>query len=471
MKITFHGAAENVTGSKHLIETNGLKILLDCGLFQGRRDLANKLNSGFAFDPKEIHAVILSHAHTDHCGLLPLLVRSGFTGKIYATGATADIAEFIMKDSAAIQEQDAAYINKHLQPGQQPIVPHFTVADVDSAMSHFVRIPYFRLSQEWTQLSDAEHGNVRFKFYDAGHILGSAVTLLESTENGITKRLGFSGDLGQPAVPILHDPEFITEQIDAMIMECTYGDRNHRPLQVAVDALTEIIKSAVANKSKIITPAFSLGRTQEILYIMHRLIDEGKIPDIPVYLDSPLAEDLTAIFAEHAEDFGDQVKIDFTNGNVPFRFVDLRYVKSVEESKSLQKTPGPHVVLSASGMCEGGRILHHLKSSIGDPNAYVLLTGFQAENTLGRKIQEGMMPVRILNEMYDVKAKVITLDEFSAHADQNGLYGYVQHLANLKQMYLVHTEVPAAQAFQAFVHTQNPSLNVTIPVMNQSFEI
>ena len=467
MKITFYGAAENVTGSKHLVETNGLRILLDCGLFQGRRELANKLNSGFSFDPKSIDAVILSHAHTDHCGLLPLLVKSGFAGKIYATHATADIAEFIMKDSAAIQEQDAAYLNKHLAAGAEKVVPHFTVHDVDVAMSHFERVGYFRITHEWTALG----ANVRFKFYDAGHILGSAITLVESVENGATKRIAYTGDLGQSKVPILHDPEFAAEPLDALISECTYGDRNHAPLQVAVDKLTVVINAAVAHGSKIITPAFSLGRTQEILYIMHKLRDEGKIPTIPVYLDSPLAKDLTAIFNQHPEDFAETVRDDFTGNDTPLKFVDLHYVRSVEDSKKLQATPGAQMVLSASGMCEGGRVLHHLKSNISDPHAYILITGYQAENTLGRKIQSGVSPVRIFNQMYDVHAQVITLDEFSAHADQAGLAAYMSRLAGLHKVFLVHTEPKAAQAFKAFMAKKMPVLEMTIPTQNQSFEV
>ncbi len=467
MKITFYGAAQNVTGSKHLIETNGLRILLDCGLFQGSRALANKLNSGFDFDPKSIDAVILSHAHTDHCGLLPLLVKNGFTGKIYSTHATADIAEFILKDSAAIQEQDAEHINKHLQPGEEPVVPHFSTADVDVAMAHFERTGYFRITKTWTDLG----ANVRFKLYDAGHILGSAVTLIESVEDGATKRIAYTGDLGQPKVPILHDPEFVEEHVDALISECTYGDRDHAPIEHGVATLAETINAAVASNSKIITPAFSLGRTQEILYVMHKLLDEKKIPPIPVYLDSPLAEDLTSVFTQHQEDFGASVGADFTVAEKPLQFIDLHYVRSVDDSKKLQATPGAQVVLSASGMCEGGRVLHHLKTNIGDPNAYVLITGYQADGTLGRKIQDGVSPVKIFNEMYPVHAKIITLDEFSAHADQTGLHDYMVKIPGLAKVFLVHTELPAAQAFKAYMAEKSPSIDIAIPTQDQSFTL
>jgi metallo-beta-lactamase family protein len=395
------------------------------------------------------------------------LVKSGFNGKIYSTHATADIAEFILKDSAAIQEQDAAHINKHLRPGEEPVVPHFTQADVDAAMAHFERTGYFRITEQWTDLGSG----VRFKFYDAGHILGSAVTLIESAEDGTTKRIAYTGDLGQPKVPILHDPEFVEEHVDALISECTYGDRDHAPLEDAVSTLADVIKAAVAHGSKIITPAFSLGRTQEILYVMHKLRDDGKIPAIPVYLDSPLAEDLTTVFNQHPEDFGAAVAQDFTGKDAPLQFIDLHYVRSVDDSKKLQATPGAQMVLSASGMCEGGRVLHHLTTNIGDPSAYILITGYQAENTLGRKIQSGVTPVKILNETFDVRAKVVTLDEFSAHADRTGLRSYMEKIPGLAKVFLVHTELPAAEAFRAYMAEKSPAIEVTIPIQDQSFEV
>src|SRR3989344_1861683 len=392
MRITFYGGAQTVTGSKYLIETEDFKLLLDCGMHQGKRDVANELNRKFPFDAGSVDAMILSHAHADHCGMIPVFVREGFAGKIYCTAPTADIAKFILEDSANIQEQDALYFNKHLQAGQKPIEPLYTEQDVKKTFSHFEPVPYFRLRPEWTQL----HENIRFKFYDAGHILGSAITLLEITENGEVKNLVFTGDLGRHFLPILRDPEFVQESAETIIMECTYGNRLHKPVADLEIDLKNIITDAIKNNSKIMVPAFSLGRTQELIYILHKLINEKQIPVLPIFVDSPLAQKITRVFNTYTSDFDENFWEDFgEKGEQAFLFKNLITTGSIEESKSILKKSGPYMVIAGSGMCEGGRILHHLKNNISDPNNIVLITGYQAQHTLGRKLIEGISPVRI----------------------------------------------------------------------------
>jgi len=468
MKITFFGAARNVTGSKHLIQSEGYNLLLDCGLYQGKREASNDLNRNLPFLASQINAVILSHAHLDHCGTLPILIKNGFQGKIYCTGATADIAKYILEDSAGIQEQDAAYFNKHLKKEEDPISPIYTTEDVEKTLSYFQEIPYFSFSNQWTQLNE----NIRFKFYDAGHVLGSAITLLEIKENGVTKTLAFSGDLGREYLPILRSPEYIKEDVQALILECTYGNRFHRPIADLAGQLKEIVNEALNKKSKIIVPAFSLERTQELVYVLHNLIDQKIIPSLPIYLDSPLAGNITRVFLQHTEYFDEQFWKDFGNRNEsPFSAKNIIYTRSTEESEAINNAPGPFIVIASSGMAEGGRILHHLKNNISNPNNIVLITGYQAEDTLGRKIQEGITPIKIYNETYPVRAKIITLDELSAHADQKDLLLYIGHVKKLKNLFLVHAETPQAQAFQNLVKQSYPFLAVDIPALGQTFEI
>jgi len=468
MKIRFLGAAQNITGSKHLIQTNGYNLLLDCGFYQGRRKESNEQNQTLPFNEKDINAVILSHAHLDHCGTLPVLVKNGFVGKIYCTAATAEITKQILLDSAGIQFYDAEYFNKHIKDESEKIYPIYTEADVNKTLEYFETVDYFKASNKWTQLNE----NIRFKFYDAGHILGSAITLLEIKENNITKTLVFTGDLGRDIAPILRSPESIEENIDAVISECTYGDRLHEPVSDVKKHLSEIITEAVKNKSKIIIPAFSLGRTQEIVYVLHKLFDENKIPSLPVFVDSPLATDITEIFARYTEYFDEDFWKDFGhNGDSPFSFKKLIYTRNSEESKALNKKDGPFIVISASGMAEGGRVLHHLKNNIGDKNNIVLIVGYQAENTLGRRLQDGVSPVKIYGEYYDVKAKIITLHEFSAHADQQGLLNYIKNIKNLKKVFLVHTELQSAKTFEKILKDAMPSVSIEIPSYGQSADL
>lgn len=468
MKITFFGAAQNVTGSKHLIQSGGYNLLLDCGLYQGKRKVSNEINKNLPFSANQINAVILSHAHLDHCGTLPILVKNGFQGKIYCTDATADIAKYILEDSATLQEQDAMYVNNHLKNNESPISPIYTKEDVEKTLSHFQEIPYFSHSNQWTQLNE----NIRFKFYDAGHVLGSAITLLEIKEFGVVKTLAYSGDLGREYLPILRSPENIQEDVQTLISECTYGNRVHRPITDLAGQLKEIINEAYNKKSKIIVPAFSLERTQEIVYILHDLINQKDIPAMPIYIDSPLADKITQVFSQHAEYFDEQFWKDFGNYNEsPFFAKNIIYTRSTEESKALNNVNGPFMIIAGSGMAEGGRVLHHLKNNIDNPNNIVLITGYQAENTLGRRIQEGVSPIKIFGENYAVKAKIITLDELSAHADQKDLLSYIGRIKGLKNLFLVHSELSQAQVFQNLIKQSYPFLMVDIPTMGQIFEI
>jgi len=465
MRISFFGADQTVTGSKHMIQTGNFSLLLDCGMFQGKRSLANQLNSGFSFDASKVDAMILSHAHLDHCGMIPILVRQGFRGKIYATPATIDIAKYIMQDSAAIQENDAEYYNRHNK--DKPISPIYTAEDVLKTFNYFEPVQYFRNSGKWTQINK----DVRFKFNDAGHILGSAVTVLEINEVGTVKTIAYTGDLGREYMPILKDPEFV-EEAQALLMECTYGGRLHRSVDTVTEELKSAIELAIINKGKVIVPAFALGRTQELIYIIHKLIDGGNLPSIPIYIDSPLGENITEVYARYTGDFNDAFWNDFGNKKEsPFDFKNLVNIQSVGESKALNNTSGPLMIISASGMAEGGRILHHLKNSISDPKNIILLAGYQAENTLGRRLEEGATSVKIYDKEYEVHAKILKSDELSAHADQNDLFIYMSHIKGLKNLFLIHGELPEASAFEKIAKEYSPNLSVDIPLSGQSFDI
>jgi len=467
MKISFFGAAQNVTGSKHIVEANGLRVLLDCGLYQGRRQEAYELNKEFSFDPKTIDAVILSHAHADHCGLLPLLVKKGFNKKIYATPATIDIARLIMLDSAKLQLEDYLRLQQYAQPGKEPLPPLYDANDVERACELFEEVDYFHNSHHWQELTKG----LRFKFYDAGHILGSAVTVIEGTENNKTKRLLFTGDLGNTHVPIMPEPEESVEEIDAIVSECTYGDRKHKSVDEANKFLIKLINDAVKNKRRIIMPAFALGRTQEVVYILHKLYKEKKIPAIPIAIDSPLGNSITDVFKKYERYFDKETELDFPHHESPFIFKNMKQVVSVDDSKALEKAKGPIIIIASSGMCEGGRVLHHLEDSLEDERAVIVLAGFQAEHTLGRKLQDGVSPVRVYDKMHEVKAKVVNLHEFSAHADQDGLYNYIASLHGLKEAFLVHSEESPAAFFKTLLLKNLPNLKITVPAPGQSWEI
>lgn len=444
MQIQFWGAARTVTGSMHLLTINGRRLLLDCGLYQGKRDLANERNANLPFDPKSIDAVVLSHAHMDHSGVLPVLTKNGFEGHIYCTSATRDLAGVMLRDSANIQENDAAYLNKrNLDQGRPLVKPIYTEPDATHALKHFVVYEYHRPFEPLP--------GVRVTFRDAGHILGSAEVIIDYEENRKQRRLVFTGDLGRKHLPILRDPETV-DRADVLITEGTYGGRRHAPIEDARDELAQIIAETYERKGIVIVPAFAVGRTQEIVYDLQRLVADNRIPQLPIYVDSPLAINVTEVFRLHPECYDDEIRA-FINADPDgdaFGFSMLTYVRSTEKSKELNESQQPAVIIAASGMCEAGRVLHHLKHHIEDPRATILFVGYQAENTLGRKILDGQDPVRILGEEYRVRAQIKKLEGYSGHGDHDDLIGFAREMVKRPdKTFIVHAELDAAQALQA----------------------
>lgn len=440
MRLTFWGAAREVTGSMHLIETNGTRLLLDCGSKQGHRREANERNANFPFDAASIDAVLISHAHIDHCGNLPTLTKHGFTRDVIGTHATNDLVRIMLFDSAKIQEQDAAYLNKkRAGRGEEPIVPIYTRADVEVA----VRALTGRSYNFWFELP---HANIRAQFLDAGHILGSAITQLDIVESERTIRFGYTGDLGVKNKLILRDPQ-PAPPLDYLIIEGTYGDRLHSSRADSEKELARIIGETAAQGGKTIIPAFALDRTQEIVYSLHRSILSGALNPLPVFVDSPLAMDATEIYRMHPDIF-DQETLAFMEKNEdPFGFRQLTYTRDVDASKAINDLYGPAVIIASNGMVEAGRVLHHVKNNIGDRKNTILFVGYQAENTLGRRILDGAKRVRILGDEYSVRARIARVDGLSGHADRNGLLEWVRPIADeLKGVFVVHAEEQAAEA-------------------------
>ena len=465
MKIEFVGAAHEVTGSKHLLHVNGKKILLDCGMFQGKRKEAEEKNINFGFNPAEINAVILSHAHIDHSGLLPLLVKHGFKGPIYCTHATRDLCQHMLADSAYIQEREAIYINeKKTKKEEPPIEPLYTLADAQEAMKQFYGIGYERTFV-------VEEG-VAACFYDAGHILGSALVHLIVYEKDINKRtyIGFTGDLGRKNIPLLRDPQ-ILPQSDIFISECTYGDRLHESLRDANKMLIEIVNKTYKKGGKLIIPAFAVERTQEIVYRLNVALKNGEIPECPIFVDSPLSANVTEVFASHPECYDADTYREFIDNRLnPFGFGKLKYVTSVDESKKLNSYQGPCIIISASGMCEFGRVLHHLKNNIEDEKNTVLLVGYQAEHTLGRKIQDKQKIVNIYGEPYHLRSDVHFIEAFSAHADRSDLLDYISRVEKVKKVFLVHGEMEVGMKFKSVLQ-ENGYKDVNWPAPHDVFEI
>ena len=437
MTIQFLGAAQTVTGSMHLVSVNGSQILLDCGLFQGRRAESYERNRTFPFDPSKINAVVLSHAHIDHAGNLPNLVKKGFSGPIYSTAATRDLCQVMLYDSAYLQERDIEYLNKRRKGDTPPAEPLYTSKDVDETISQFVGVPYRK------SFTVAE--GISVKFFDAGHILGSAALLLEIKERSKTVKLGFTGDLGRKEMPILKDPEPMGDA-DVLISESTYGGRAHEPAANMSGSLLEVIRRTAERGGKVIIPAFSVGRTQELVYTIFELADEGRLPAIPIYVDSPLAVNATDVFRMHPECFDIETLRYLHNDNDPFGFGRLKYIRKVEHSKELNNKKEPCVIIAASGMCEGGRILHHLANNVEETHNTVLIAGFMAEHTLGRRLVERRPEVKIFGETFKLNAEVVILNSFSAHAGQDELLEYIGTMdkRKLKHIYLVHGEIGQA---------------------------
>jgi metallo-beta-lactamase family protein len=468
VRVQFWGGARSVTGSMHLVNINGHRVLIDCGLLQGRRKEAFEINRNFPFDARDIEAVILTHAHIDHSGNLPSLIRAGFSGEIYATSATRDLAGLMLLDSAHIQEQDVHYVNKRrLKQGKHPFEPLYTQADAMATLEHF-------RTAEYDHPFEAVAG-LEARFIDAGHILGSATVILDAKENGRAFRTVFSGDIGRKGLPILRDPQ-IAEGVDFLVMESTYGDRFHETPDQARESLRQAARQTYERGGKLLIPCFAVGRTQEVVYELHQLWEEGALPQMDVFVDSPLAVNVTEVFRMHPECFDSEV-LDLMlreHNRDPFGFSRLRYVRSVEASKELNTLTRPVIIISASGMCEFGRILHHLKNNIEDARTIVLIVGFQAENTLGRKLVDGQSPVPIFGEYFRVNAEVRRADGYSAHADQTELVSWANRISDkshLQRIYLVHGEELSALALAKVLSEQPGAPPIEVPQRGDAVEL
>jgi len=457
IKLSFLGAARNVTGSRHLLEANGVRILVDCGLYQERHFKERNWDT-FPIPAKSIDSVLLTHAHLDHCGLLPKLVREGFTGKIYCTKATAEIAMVILLDSAHIQEEDAEHKRKrHERQGRKgkfPDVPLYTTAEAEACLSLFSPVEYGEALQFGS--------GVEATFYDAGHVLGSAIIRVKVRRDGQERIIIFSGDMGRPDRPIVCDPT-VFDEADYVLIESTYGDRVHGQKQDIKTAIADVINSTEKAGGNIITPSFALERSQEILYYINELLVEDAIPHLMVFLDSPMAAKITKIFQGHSELFDAEMTELVQENESPFKFPGLTVIQTTAQSKAINHIKGTIMVIAGSGMCTGGRIKHHLVNNITRPESTIMFVGYQAEGTLGRLITEGAKKVRILGEQYPVKAKVVKIAGFSAHADRNELFNWLSKLKKApRKLFVVHGESKSAQSFGDFVHNKT-GWDVTVP--------
>lgn len=452
IKIYSLGAAEEVTGSKHILEVDGNKYLIDCGAFQGKRAESDRKNRDFNVPARELEAVILTHGHFDHCGLIPLLNIHGFEGNIYATPATRDIANLVMMDSARIQARDREYLSKQAAKKGESFnwKPLFDEQDVIKTINQFITVSYHR--PVWIG------NNVQLEFFDAGHILGSSMAVLTVKDSdGKEIKIAFTGDLGRKGKAIIRDPDIIPET-DYIVLESTYGNRRHEKTDDALNLLAEKVKELIKQKGKMIIPAFAVERTQEIVYYFHLLVDKKIIPDIPIYVDSPMAVNATSIFQVHPECYDAEThKAFLVHHKNPFGFNSLRFITNVSESKALNEIDGPMVIISADGMCEFGRITHHLANNIEKPSTKIMLVGFMAENTLGRRLQNKEPEVKIFGEWRQVRAEVLQINAFSAHADYAESTEWLNSLNNskLKTIFLVHGEPKAQTYFSNYLNENN----------------
>ena len=446
IKLGFYGAARNVTGSRHFVESNGVRFLVDCGLYQ-ERFLRSRNWDPFPVHPDSLDAVLLTHAHIDHCGLLPKLVREGFKGRIYCTEATADIAKIMLVDAARLLEEDAQFKKKrHAKEGREgpyPLVPLYTVKDAEACFPLFYPVPYW----EPVNIGDG----IEVVFNDAGHVLGSAMLMLEFKQNGDSRKVLFSGDIGRRNRPILKDPTLF-DQADYVITESTYGDRLHGDGDKLAEELAEVINSTIKAGGNIVVPSFALERAQEVLYYMSGLLSEGRIPHMMVFIDSPMAVSVTEVFERHLELFDKEAQDIIKSGKSPFDFPGLTRVRTTDESKAINNIAGSIMIIAGAGMCSGGRIKHHLVTNISRPESTIMFVGYQAIGTLGRQIVDGMDKVRILGQMYKVKARIAKLNGFSAHADRDGLLQWLSAIKNPpRQLFVVHGEEEVSSIFAEYV--------------------
>jgi metallo-beta-lactamase family protein len=459
MEIEFYGAAREVTGSCHILRANGKVVILDCGMFQGRRSHTAEKNATLPVPVKEIDAIVLSHAHIDHSGRLPYLAKKGYSGTIFATAATRDLCAVMLADSAHIQESDAKHLAKN---NREFVEPLYAMVDAVRTQELMVGIPY-------NKTFDVVPG-IRCTYVDAGHILGSASVILDVTENGSTKRLVFSGDIGRPGLAIIRDP-VVPTKADAVIMESTYGNRDHESVVGARAELAKVVRDTAARGGRILIPSFAVGRTQELLYNLNGLSREGAIPKIPIYVDSPLATDTTTVFEMHPEVF-DQSEDLVTKTTDLFQFPQVHFTRSVEESKALNTAQGPMVIIAASGMVEAGRILHHLQHGAGDPKNTILFVGYQAEGTLGRRIEASPPTVRIYGEELPLRAEVKIIDGYSAHADRTELTKWIDGVKstspNLGPVFLVHGEADVQDIFRTALAAKGYTVECPEPRTKQT---
>jgi len=460
LEITFVGAAREVTGSCHLLHVNGHTVALDCGMFQGRRSESEEKNRTLPAPVSEIDSIVLSHAHIDHSGRLPFLVAQGYSKTIWSTAATRDLCAVMLADSAHIQEKDAEFLAKREKDFVEPLY----------GMRHAVRTMELMVGVPYNKPFDVVPG-VQGTYVDAGHILGSASVILDCTEKGVTKRLVFSGDIGRSGLAIIRDP-VSPPQADAVIMESTYGNRDHESVDGARARLAEVIRTTAARGGRVLIPAFAVGRTQELLYSLNSLLREGAIPSIPVYLDSPLAIDTTTVFEMHPETF-DQSEDMVRKVKELFEFPLLRFTRDVEESKAINSAKGPMIVIAASGMMEAGRILHHLANGASDPRNTILVVGFQAEHTLGRRIVEKQPMLKIFGDEIPLRAQVEVINGYSAHADRGELTAWIDKVKaaspKLGPIWLVHGEPEAQDAFKTSLSAKGYSVECPEPHTRVAF--
>jgi metallo-beta-lactamase family protein len=467
IEIEFVGAAQTVTGSKHLIRTSQATVLLDCGLYQGRRAEALERNQDLGLPVRDLDAVVLSHAHIDHSGALPLLVKSGYSGAIHLTPATRDLCVPMLTDAAMIQAADAAFIGRLIRKGNTdliPVEPLYSVDDVDATIALMQPLPY----DGPRQIAPG----ITVRLLDAGHVLGSAIVVLDIDEDEQVTRLAFSGDLGRKDLPLLRDP-VVPGGVHALLLESTYGDRHHDPIERMDDSLMEAIADTIERGGKVLIPSFALERAQEVVFALKRLRKAGRLPRIPVYVDSPLTVRLTGVFKQHPECYDQEVRAMLEGDDSPFEFDGLTYVSSVEQSMVVAAETGPAVIISASGMCEGGRVLHHLKAMVGDPRNTLLFVGFQAQHTLGRRLVEGRPEVRVFGMNMARRAQVVSLHGFSAHADQGELLGFaeaVRRKGPLRQIALVHGEAEAQQVLRGELEARGFA-QVTVPAPGERLRL
>lgn len=466
MKLTFYGAARTVTGSVFLLEINGSRLLIDCGLYQGRRAETYDRNQHFRFNPRDVDAVILTHAHIDHSGNLPNLVKNGYRGHIYSTPATCDLAGLMLRDSGYIQEADAAYVNKkRARRGEPPIEPLYTIEDAEQTAERLYK-------KEYCEYFEPVPGVVA-RLREAGHVLGSASIELEIEEHGKKRRLWFSGDIGRRNLHLLRDPVLPEGPIDYLIMESTYGDKAHSDVLEAYEEFYQVVMETIKQRGKVIIPAFAVGRTQELVFALNLLVSEGRLPSVPVYVDSPLAVNASDIFRRHPECFDQETRDFVARHNHPaLEFDRLTYIRSVEASKALNNMPGPMIIISASGMAETGRILHHLKNNIEDSRNKILIVSWQAPHTLGRRLADRATKVSIFGEKYIRRAGVATIGGLSGHAGQKMLVEYASaaNNKNLKQIFLVHGEPKPAKILTERL-SEAGLRQVSYPDTFESFEL